>query len=340
MASKILTLILFFLLTISCKPKQPDLEITKTTTSIYIDDRVELFRVAYFLAIEDSIDQSLRPCKTDYYETNFEPYKKHKDHPLVQKIREGDIWSADLPTLALCLDDNLLPKDDLDIYRLSNQYGWYGENLDSLSILLKDFRRTINFKNEYNISFKNFRDSLESNEISKKLNTFYRTKEETYLKILFDPLNRITNKAITFTNNPENERLFLITYLCDEPNDSIKKLELKWNKDYRRIVIHENSHLYTDALYSKYYDKELDSLVKQSKFQDQNTNIDELIVKGLTAKILKLNYGNSINAEETNRIPETSKIVYEQLNNYLKDEEMEFEEMYQEIIQVMKKTYQ
>ncbi|MCL7763409.1 hypothetical protein MPF19_08295 [Polaribacter sp. Z014] len=333
-------LIILSLLIISCNQEKPKTDITENSISILIDDRVELLRVAYFLSLEDSIDVNLRPCKTGFYKTNFEPYKKYTNHPLVQKIGNGDEWNADLPSIALCLDENLKPNDNLNTKELSEQFGWYGKNIDSLSKLLIDFKKTIAFKNDYNVNFKPFTDSIKSNRITEKLNKFYRTKKKTSLKILFDPLNRITNKAITFTNNPENERLFLITYLCDEPNDSIKVLKLKWNDDYRRIVIHENSHIYTDKLFSKYYDKELDSLVKQDKFKEKYKDIDEIIVCGITAKILELNYGQKVGEDEINHQPKNSRIVYEHLDKYVNNNKMEFEQIYKEIIEQLKKKYQ
>jgi len=322
---------------ISCKQEKPRIEKKENSISISIDDRVELLRVAYFLALEDSIDVNLRPCKTDFYKANFEIYKKFKNHPLVQKIGNGDEWNADLPTIALCLEKNLKPKDSLNINELSKQFGWYGKNIDSLSKLLIDFKKTIGFKNNYNVNFKPFTDSIKSNRITEKLNQFYRTDRKTNLKILFDPLNRITNKAITFTNNPESERLFLITYLCEEPNDSIKQLKLKWNADYRRIVIHENSHIYTDALFKKYYDKEFDSLVNQEKFKNKYHDIDEIMVRGITAKILELNYGQRVGEDEINHQPKNSKIVYDYLDKYVQNDKMEFEQAYKEIIEQLKK---
>lgn len=334
--------VILFILALSvigCKQEEANNKITENTISIAIDDRVELLRVAYFLAIEDSIDANIRPCKTDFYKTHFEPYKKYVNHPLVQKIGTGDEWNADLPSIALCLDKDLKPKDSLNLKELSEQFGWYGKNIDSLSKLLIDFKKTIAFKTDYNVDFKSFEDSIISNRITKKLNDFYRTDKKTTLKILFDPLNRITSKAITFTNNPENERLFLITYLCDNPNDSFKELQLKWNNDYRRIIIHENSHIYTDKLFRKYYDKTFDSLVNQEKFKEEFNDIDEIIVRGITAKILELNYGPEVGEYEINIQPEKSKIVYDYLDKYIGNDKMKFERAYREIIEELKKTY-
>ncbi|WP_179950084.1 hypothetical protein [Lutibacter citreus] len=324
---------------IGCKQEKPQIDTNENTISVSIDDRVELFRVAYFLALEDSLDVNLRPCKTNFYKTNFEPYKKYRNHPLVQKIGNGDIWKADLPALALCLHENLKPKDSLNINELSKQYGWYAENLDSLSALLIDFKKTIDFKNNYNVNYTTFIDSLKSNKITQKLNEFYRTDKKTNLKILFDPLNRITSKAVTFANNPKNERTFIIAYLCDEPNDKFKPLTLNWNDTYRLIVIHENSHIYTDKLYKKYYDKELDSLINQEKFKEQFNDIDEIIVRGIAAKILELNYGSKVGEYEISHQPKNSRIVYDYLNKYLLNEKMEFEQAYKGIIEQLKKKY-
>ncbi|CAA0253306.1 hypothetical protein [Tenacibaculum maritimum] len=333
-----IVLVLGFCL-LSCNQNKPQIEKSKNTISIGIDDRIELLRVAYFLALEDSIEVSLKPCKTDFYKANFEGYKKFKNHPLVQKIGRGDEWNADLPTIALCFDENLKPKENLNEKEISKQFGWYGKNIDTLSKLLIDFKKTIQFKNDYHVNFKPFLEAINSSRISEKLNQFYRTNKKTSLKILFDPLNRITNKAITFTDTPKNERLFLMTYLCEGANDAIKPLKLEWNEDYRRIVIHENSHIYTGELFKKYYDKEFDSLIHQEKFKNEYCDIDEIMVRGITAKILELNYGQRVGEDEINHQPKKSKIVYDYLNNYVKDDKMEFEQVYKEILEKLKKEY-
>ncbi len=334
----ILVILLGFCI-ISCKQQKPQIETKENTISISIDDRVELLRVAYFLGLEDSIEPYLRPCKTDFYKTNFEPYKEYIHHPLVQKIRNGDEWNADLPTIALCFDENLKPKDNLNIKELSKQFGWYGNNLDSLSKLMVDFKKTIAFKNDYNIDFKPFSDSINTNQITEKLNKFFRTKNDTRLSILFDPLNNITNKAITFANNPENERLFLIGYFCDNPDSTSINLKPNWNTDYRRIVIHENCHIYTDQLFNQYYDRELDSLIRQDKFKDEFTDIDEIIVRGITAKILELNYGQKVGEDEINHQPKESRIIYDYLDQYVQDDKIEFEQVYKKLIEQLKQKY-
>ena len=84
---------------------------------------------------------------------------------------------------------------------------------------------------------------------------------------------------------------FVLANIC-EKSDSTKleqPLTVKWNKDTRRITIHENSHLYTDNLYDKYYSKEFDRKLKQKKYANERTNIDEIIVRsGLTAKSYRI----------------------------------------------------
>ncbi|MFI2743473.1 hypothetical protein ACG2LH_12085 [Zhouia sp. PK063] len=319
-------------LAIGCQQQKTPIKTAEKSITIAIDDRVELLRVAYFLALEDSIDVDLKPCYTDFYQRNFEPYKKYKNHPLVQKIRTGDEWNADLPTIALCLDKYLQPKDSLPQKELIQQFGWYGAHLDSLSKLLIDFKKTIKFSNSYNVNFKPFLDAITASQIPEKLHQFFRTDKKTNLHILFDPLNRITNKAITFTNNPKNERLFLITYLCDQPNDTVKPLHLRWNEDYRRIVIHENTHMYTNEFFSKYYDNTFDSIVHQEKFKDTYHDIDEIMVRGITAKILALNYGKSVGDEEIKHQPKLSKMVYDDLERYTTNNQMPFEKIYKVII--------
>jgi len=340
-----LLIIILTLIIVSCKQSQKSEKKVSneynSSTQVKVDDRIELFRLAYNLAIMDSISSNLRPCKDQFYSENYLPYKKYSNHPLVQRIAKGDLWNGDLPILALALDKNLQPKHNLDKTLLKDLFGWYGENLDSVAIMLADFKETIKFKNDYNINFEPYRDSLESNNLTTKLNDFYRTDLKSELTIYFDPLNSITSRAINFLPEKENKRRFVLNNICDKSESlNIKKpLTLYWTKDTRRITIHENSHLYTDNLFSKYYSSEFDKKLKQDKYANEHTNIDEIIVRGLTAKILELNYGIEIGKFEYERLWPRSKIVFDQLEKYNGTKTLTFEEVYKKIINKLEESY-
>ncbi|AVR46043.1 hypothetical protein C7S20_12695 [Christiangramia fulva] len=323
------------------KSKKQISEKANSSIEIKVDDRIELFRLAYNLAIMDSISPDLRPCKDKFYSENYLPYKKYSNHPFVQKIAKGDLWNGDLPVLALALNKNLKPKSNLDKSQLENQFGWYGKNIDSVSRLISNFKETINFRNEYDINFIPLKDSIKTNKITQKLNNFFRVEKQPNLIIYFDPLNNITSRSITFLPENDSIRKYLLANIC-EKSDSIdlnKSLTPKWNKTNRRITFHENSHLYTEDLFHRYYTDEFDEKLKSDKFKNERTNIDEIIVRGITAKIIALNYGKKIGDFEYDRLWPKSKIVFKELDNYVKNKNMTFEEIYKVIITKLEESY-
>ena len=335
------SLILFSLtiLFISCTELNSQRKTETSSTVIKVDDRIQLFRVAYNLAIMDSIDQKFHPCETEFYSQHYLPYKKYSDHPFVQKIANGDLWNGDLPILALALDENLKPIKNIDTAILSDQFGWYGENLDSVSDLMIDFKNRTSFKDAYNINFKPFKDSIQTNNITQKLNDFFREKKKPDLIVYFDPLNAITSKAINFLPNTDEKRRFVLNNVCGKPDSLPSDISPRWNKDSRRIIFHENAHLYTDNLFEKYYSDEFDKKLQQEKYKEEYKNIDEIIVRGITAKIIQVNYGEKEGEFEISRQPERSRIVYDYLDTYINNEIMTFESAYREVIKELKNSY-
>lgn len=338
-------LLILSLVQLSCNQnKKSEKEILKkedSKISIEVDDRVQLFRLAYNLAIMDSISPNLRPCKDQFYSKHYLPYKKYSDHPLVQRIATGDLWNGDLPMLALALDEDLQPKKNLDKSILKSQFDWYGENLDSVSKMLADFKKTIDFKTNYKVNFEPLKDSIESNEVTKKLNEFYKTKTNSNLKIYFDSLNKITSRSINFLPKNDSIRRYVLANICEKSDSTqtTKILTPKWNETNRRITFHENSHLYTDHLFEKYYSDQFDEKLKKEKFADERTNIDEIIVRGLTAKIIEVNYGKEAGKFEYDRLWSKSKIVFDQLENYYQNEDSSFDEVYQQIMKKLEESY-
>lgn len=339
----IITIISLTILSCKSDPKQekPNVDTSKSSVILKVDDRIEIFRLAYNLAIMDSIDPKLRPCKDQFYSKNYLPYKKYSNHPFVQRIAKGELWNADLPVLALALDEDLKPIKNLDKSVLEDQFGWYGKNLDSVSELIADFKKTINFKNDYNINFKPYTDSLQSNNLTQKLNDFYSTEIQSDLIIYFDPLNSITNRAINFLPENYSSRKFVLANICDKSDSTNleQPITLKWNKDTRRITIHENSHLYTDNLFDKYYSEKFDEKLRQEKYSKERTNIDEIIVRGLTAKIIELNYGEESGKFEYERLWPKSKLVFDQLDKYGGNQNMSFEKIYNQIMKILEESY-
>ena len=296
-----------------------------TSVEIEIDENVQLLRLAYNLALEDSIEPYLRPCRNRFYELNHIPYLKFKQHPLVKTIREGDVWNADLPVLGLCFTDDFILKENVDQDILKSQYGWYGANLDSLGQLLASFKKQTRFSWKGDLPEKEkLLDSIRSNKLHDKLGVFFKSNKEIVLNICFDPLNNVTNKAIMFLDISGAERTILLGSFCEEAlfpeNDSI----LPWDEDTRRIIIHEMSHLYVDPIFPEMFE----TYFGKSDDPSFEYEMNEALVRGITSFIIRQDYGIEEGDKDISWQPEASKQVYEALKGINHTSHVGFTDIY------------
>jgi hypothetical protein len=293
-------------------------------------------RIAYLLAVEDSISQDYHACRNTYSLPILNYYAQFNQEPLVRLIANGDVWDASLPVVALALDETTWQPNPqvYDSIRLANSVRWYGTHLDTVSTLLQQFKEVAGLPKTHP-DIEEFQIAVSQEQIPQKLAKFFRTDTIPTLKVYFDPLNNITNKAVTFMT--DRRRHLVIGYFCNNaytnPEESIS---LQWNSTYRRILFHETAHLYTSSLLDKYYDKELKQLVAQEKHQKSYTDIDEIIVRGLAAKAVAFYYNEEAGQADLVDQPEASAIVYAELDKYLANPSMNFEEVYAEIISKLK----
>jgi len=117
-------LIILYVLFFACQNNNDNTKthsVQKGGTSIEINPNVQLFRIAYNLAIADSINLEYRPCNNLLYQKTQSKFSKFSDLALVQKIRSGDEWNADLPVIALCFDENFNALQNLDNNDIASQ---------------------------------------------------------------------------------------------------------------------------------------------------------------------------------------------------------------------------
>lgn len=326
----IISIILFTI--ISCS------SLKNNKTEIVIDKRMEALRLAYNFATQDSIDEENKPCQTNYYKELSEKNKELKNHKLVQFIQNGDYWGADFPNISYCFDDNFEIKRNINHEYLKSDYSYHHNKLDTIRKLLKDFYFKADLTNSNKIDLDKFKADLEKAQIKSQINSFFRTRSKSKLKVFFEPTNNLNSKALIFVDD-KNQRNIVLSYF--ECKQDTTNLEIKptFNNDIRRVIIHENCHLYTDILLRKYFDKGFKEKLKSDKFKDEYTDIDEIIVRGITAKIISVNYGKEIGEVEIASQPKKSRIVYEVLDEYIKNPNMKFETIYIKIMENLKTNF-
>lgn len=325
-----ITIILFTL--ISCS------SLKNNKTEIVIDKKMEALRLAYNFATQDSINEENKPCQTNYYKELSEKNKELKNHKLVQFIQNGDYWGMDFPNITYCFEDNFEIKKNINYDELKINYVYHYNKLDTLKVLFKDFYLKVNLTNSNKIDLETFKKDLKNSQIETKINSFFRTKNNSKLKVYFEPTNNLNNKAITFVND-KNQRNFALSYFSCKENNAELDINLVFNDDIKRVITHENCHLFTNLLFKKYFDNAFKEKLKSGKYKDQYTDIDEIIVRGITAKIVAINDGKEIGENEIAHQPKSSRIVFDVLDEYINNPKMNFETIYIKIIEKLKHTF-
>lgn len=325
-----ITSFLILILFISCATNRPN---------VIVDKKMEALQLAYNFAVQDSIEEKYKPCQTNYYKELSKKNEALKKHKLVNFIQKGDYWGGDFPIISICFDNKINLKKNIDYKELKANYKYHFDKLDTLKSYFKDFYNKINLDNTNKINLEQFINSYKKNKIQEKLKLFFRNNQKFEFKIYFNPINNLMNKAITFINEGNSKRSIVLGYIACKTKETETKINLDFDNTTRRIIIHENCHLYTDELFKKYFDFEFKEKLNQEKFKDYDINVDEIIVRGITAKILEVNYGKTVGEQELENQPKASRIVFETLGEYIKNPNINFETIYIKIIENLKLKY-
>jgi hypothetical protein len=173
----------------------------------------------------------------------------------------------DFPNISYCFDDNCEVKKNINSDELKSSYKYHHNKLDTLSVLFKDFYTKFNSTNNNKINLENFKNDFRNSQLESQINSFFRVKNISKLKIFFEPTNNINSKAMTFVND-KNQRNIVLSYIDCKENSSNLDINLIFNDDNRRIVTHENCHLYTELLYNKYFDKAFEEKLKGENIKE------------------------------------------------------------------------
>lgn len=331
-------LVLFAILT-SCAAKKE--RITKATAQIQIDERISLFRNAYNMAVEDQkVDSVYRNMVNDYYFESRKKYSHLRNHPLIDFIRGGNYWGVDLPAIALCFEkETYALRKNIDFEDLNDNYKWYATRMDTLSVLLSDFHQKSKSRNANleEIDFEKFNNELILNKVDEKFNAFFRTTVKAKVNVYFDPLNSYVNKAITFIDEGPKITNFLIGFYSKDINNPPKSFDVQWDENYRRAVFQGITSSFTTKLFRKYYDKELKAVFLKNKYLD--VDLETEINRGIAAKLMSVYYPKEVGESEYERLHPNTKIVFDVMDKYVNDKDMNIKTIYKEIMVEMKKVY-
>lgn len=345
--------ILFLVVFQSCKEdKESSIkkENTSNRVSFKIDERIELLRIAFNLAVEDVTSQNNLPCQTEYAKKTSDYFKSFKSHPLVSELYENDNVMFDFPTIGLMFDD----LDDLNFnskyYKELKSFRLSKTELDSLKPLIKDFYLKSDFKTFFNSNrgyykkaISNLKNQVKSEAVFDSITKFYQSDQQDLELIVFvDLTNNVVNKAVSFYDNYNpSKRAIVLANLCneiDKPNKTNKVLVL--NNDVKRVLYHETSHLFTSKLLDKYVDdlNQYRSLCKDCNDIQLKDKIDHLIVIPLQAVLQKrLNNDNEGHDYFISRKEDIRKEIYLKLQDYNPNNSIPFEKIYKECIDLIKK---
>lgn len=347
-------LLLFTILCWNCKDKNNTTPINQTNrnkVTFKIDERIEILRIGFNLAVQDYIDKEMLPCKTTYADkinTHFAAFKKH---PFIKYIDDLPNIAFDFPTIGLMLKNNgSFEFNDVYAEELRG-LGLTTEEMKTLQPLMVDFYKKSNFEsffkeNEayYKKAIGNIENQVNDENLFGYVSDFFQSKQHDLDFVVFVELtNSSNNKAISFYDNYNpKKRATLLANVC-EANDSISStneiLELDANR--RTILYHESSHLFTDKLFNTYVGElsQYESLCENCNESQLRDYIDHLIIYPLQELMSYRQFGKD-NGHNfyLNKCTDVRKAIYTKLTEYQPENGIPFEETYKQCIALIKQA--
>ncbi|WP_282055950.1 DUF4932 domain-containing protein [Maribacter luteus] len=316
-----------------------------------VDERIEILRIAFNLAVQDYIDPKMLPCDTDYSKRVKNHFKEFKNHQLIKYIDELPNIHFDFPTIGL-MYENCESFEFENIYSKElSSFGITKSEIDALQPFLIDFYKTSDFENFFNKNKRYYRNAIE--KIEKQVNdeklfdyvlNFFQSKEQGLEMVVFVELtNSFNNKAISFYDNYNpKKRATLLGNIC-EKKDSITTTNeiLELNNNRRGTLYHEASHLFTAKLLNKYIGElnQYKSLCENCNDAQIKDKIDHLIVYPLQELMSYRQFGKDDGHNfYLNKCTDVRKDIYIKLSEYQPEKGIPFEKTYRECMELIKQS--
>lgn len=267
--------------------------------TVKVHPGVELFTIVQILA-----DQYPKPNPSAYTTEVMAYFGKYKDHPAVKKAASFKQVYTDMVELGWCMSD--FP--NIKIHEPDSTINWYKfngkENTIEYIKLCRDFFNDTKFWDFYQQHLPRYtkwgnelKVKVDSGQYIKSLEDFYKYKADAKWYICIDPLNSWGSHAImTKTLNPQFSDLLVYNTGYFNRNGKADADPVFEFRDFENLVWHEGSHVYINALLSK-YQKQIDEMeylfnkdddgMKRNNISTWRYCFDENMVRSITAALYK-----------------------------------------------------
>ncbi|WP_339918096.1 DUF4932 domain-containing protein [Yeosuana marina] len=276
--------------------------------NVKVDHRMEALSIFYTLATVDTMD--IKPTPSNYYKdfkTFFERYKNHKSLNWYRNLNQWDGY--DIASLGVFLSNKYPFEIEIKLeknYIISSSKDTFLYHFNKFykDCKVKKFIRK--HKKMYASVCERAKNSIEESGILKEIQTFYGKSTDSKFVIYLDLLNNMGNNAISSNDIKfKGNRMFRLAYLNDESKNLTDESPIVFTP-YLNVVTHEISHLYVQDFLQVNVKglSEIKNLFltaskgeKLDKSQWKN-ELDELIVRVCTAKILEQKFGKEEGLKE------------------------------------------
>lgn len=282
--------------------------IAQENLEVKVDHRMEALSIFYTLATVDTMD--FKPTPSYYYKdfkTYFDQYKNHKSLNWYRNLESWDGY--DIASLGLFFSENypfeIKTTPEVNYIRSSSEDVFLHHfNKFYKECKVKKFIK--NHKKLYKSVCKSAKKSVKESGIIKKLQSFYGKSVEGKFIIYIDLLNNMGNNAIPSNNvNFKDNRMFRLAYLNDKNKNLTNESPVIFTP-YLNVVTHEISHLFVQDFLQNYKNdlskiKTLFLTTSKGEKLDESkweNELDELIVRVCTAKIMEQKFGKEKGLKE------------------------------------------
>lgn len=276
--------------------------------SVKIDERMEAISIFYILATKDTL--KVEPTPSTYYKDVKKHFKGLQNHESLNWYRNLENWDGyDISSLGLFLtkkypfkimiepEINYLKSSDINSFL--KYFNKFYKDCD-----VKNFIKQ--HKKQYKAACIESKKKVHNSGVLNEIESFYGTRQDGKFIIYLDLLNNMGNNAIP--SNSEyyrGQRMFRLAYLNDENKNLSDESPIVF-EPYLNVVIHEISHLYVKDFLKNYKQelyrfRSLFLVTNDGKKLDETqweNELDELIVRVCTARIMQNKYGRAEGLKE------------------------------------------
>jgi hypothetical protein len=348
--------LLLLIIVSSCKEKT----VTKTLSVennmenkviFKIDERTEFLRTIFNIAVQEDLDEDIRPCQTEYLNRVNVHFSQFKNHPLIKWVFDNENIGIDFPTIGLMFKDlknfefNKAYSQELKYYNITEQ------TIDSLRPLMKDFHQKSGFTEFFNNNEEYYQKAISKIEkqvseekLFEKVLDFYQSEQKGLEFFVFVELtNNANNKAVDFYDNYNpNKRAMILANYCDLSTDSNSSNEImELNNSTRGVIYHEISHLSTTKLLEKNIGdtNQYKTICEDCNDIEIMDKVDHLIIFPLQALMMQ-RFDNNNEGQDfyINKCTDVRKDIYKRLIEYKPENKIPFKKTYIDCINLIKQS--